>query len=36
MRYAEKVMLHQMVQQTFIESKSYDVLSDRADRGCGL
>ena len=32
MRYAEKVMLHQMVQQTFIERKAYDAFSDRADR----
>ena len=32
MRYAEKVMLHQMVQQTFTERKAYDALSDRADR----
>ena len=31
MRYAEKVMLHQMVQQTFIDRKAYDALSDRAD-----
>lgn len=31
MRYAEKVMLHQMVQQTFIDRKSYGALSDRAD-----
>lgn len=31
MNYAEKVMLHQMVQQTFIERKAYDALSDRAD-----
>ena len=32
MRYAEKVMLHQMVQQTFTERKAYDAFSDRADR----
>ena len=32
MRYAEKVMLHQMVQQTFTERKGYDAFSDRADR----
>ena len=31
MRYAEKVMLHQMVQQTFIDRKAYGALSDRAD-----
>lgn len=32
MRYAKKVMFHQMVQQTFIERKAYDAFSDRADR----
>ena len=26
MRYAEKVMLHQMAQQTFTERKAYDAL----------
>ena len=28
MRYAEKVMLHNLVQQTMADKKAYDELSD--------
>ena len=31
MRYAEKVMLHNLVQQTMADKKAYDELSDSAD-----
>ena len=31
MRYAEKVMLHNLVQQTMAEKKAYNELSDSAD-----
>lgn len=31
MRYAEKVMLHNLVQQTIMDKESYDALSDSAD-----